>query len=188
MTEQLPIDVRPRSYRLRVEDFLLLDRSGVFDGLGRTELIDGEVLLMNAQHRPHARVKTRLGYALDRALAGHAFELLIEPSVAMPPHDAPEPDLVVTDEPHGEGLVPLRSVALIVEVSGSTLPFDRNTKAALYARHGVPEYWVADVNARLVHQMWDAAEGAYRSARTIAFGQPLSAATLADLTVATDDL
>ncbi|MBY0519703.1 MAG: hypothetical protein K2P79_04680 [Sphingomonas sp.] len=47
----------PRKLGLRVEDFLLLNASGAFDGDGKTELIDGDIYVMNAQFGEHARAK-----------------------------------------------------------------------------------------------------------------------------------
>ena len=101
----------------------------------------------------------------------------------MPPDGAPEPDIVVTSAPAGEGLIPLQSVRLIVEVSDSTLAIDTGTKAALYARNGVPEYWVADVAGAAVHQMSQPERGVYGQKRTVAFGQQLTSATIADLAI-----
>jgi Uma2 family endonuclease len=99
----------------------------------------------------------------------------------------PEPDLVVALD-HRDGVLPAEKVRLMVEVSDSTLTTDLGTKARLYATHGVPEYWVADVNGRVVQQSWSPAHGAYRERREVAFGQPLTAATIAGLTVPTAGL
>ena len=55
MTEHVPITNVPTRVKLRVEDYLSLDRNGAFEGYGKTELIDGEV----TQHRPHALAKMR---------------------------------------------------------------------------------------------------------------------------------
>lgn len=190
MTEQLSLGPEPVPVKLRVEDYLLLDGSGAFDGYAKTELIDGKLFFMHAQHRPHSRIKTELGYRMREALAAaeSPLALLIEPSVAAPPHDVPEPDIVVTSEPRGEGPVPLASVALIVEVSDASLDFDLGPKALLYARHKVPEYWVVDVKGRQIHQLWAPREQAYTERRLVAFGEPIASATIAGLTVETRDI
>jgi hypothetical protein len=60
MTEHVRLTTTPRRVKLRVEDYLALDDAGAFDAYGKTELIDGEVVYRNAQHRPHARIKSRL--------------------------------------------------------------------------------------------------------------------------------
>jgi len=190
MTEHLPITNVPLRVRLRVEDYLSLDRDGAFDGYGKTELIDGEVTYMNAQHRPHARIKSRLYMALNTALAERPdrLEALVEGSIAIPPHNAPEPDITITSEPEGRGLIPLVSVRLVVEVADATLSSDLTRKSAIYAAHGVPEYWVVDVNGRAIHQFWAPAKATYAAERRTRFGDPVTAATIDALTIATDHL
>ena len=175
--EPLPI---VRALPLRVEDFLLLNDSGAFDGYGKTELIDGGIVFMNAQHRPHARVKTQLRRALDRALtvAGSTYMALVEVTVALPPHNAPEPDLVVTNEPEGKGPVPLVSVALVIEVAHSTIAQDLLVKPRIYASAGVPEYWVADVEERVIHQFWRPEGEVYLERCKHAFGERIALVSL----------
>ena len=175
--EPLPI-VRPLP--LRVEDFLLLNDSGAFEGYGKTELIDGGIVYMNAQHRPHARIKRLLARELDRSLveARLAHVAMTEVTVALPPHDAPEPDVVVTDKPDGEGPVPLASVALVVEVAHSTLDQDLNVKPRIYARAGLGEYWVADVVGQVIYQFWSPQGDAYTERRKYAFGERIALVSL----------
>ncbi|CAN5201443.1 Uma2 family endonuclease [soil metagenome] len=187
MTEQLPLNISHFPVRLRVEDYLMLGQSGALDAYRKTELIEGEILYMNAQHPPHARVKSRLHVLLAQALAhvGNGLEAVVESTVAMPPIDAPEPDIVLTSEAAGEGLIPLASVRLIVEVADAILQHDLNRKSALYARHAVPEYWVVDVQGRTIHQMWAPALEAYSERRQIAFGAPVHAATIDGIKVET---
>ncbi len=178
-----------RPLKLRVEDFLALNDSGAFEGYGKTELLQGEIVYMNAQHRPHGRVKMDLAKALDQALAaiGSDLTVMTEVTVSAPPHNAPEPDIVVTSEPDGEGPIPLGSVRLIVEVADATLRTDMDLKAKIYASHGVPEYWVADVNARSIVQMSAPVGDAYSHSANHAFGQTFECHSIAGLIVTTED-
>lgn len=179
----------PRPVRLTVDDYLRIAASGALDAHGRTELIDGMILEVSPEHRPHARVKTRLAITLAHALeeSDTGLSLLIEGSVAMPPSHAPLPDLV-TSEPDGEGLIPLSSVRLIVEVADSSLALDQGRKAALYAGNGVPEYWIVDVRAEMIHQQWAPAEEAYTERRSVKFGNGLDASTIGGLSLDTSGL
>lgn len=179
-----------RRLKLRVEDFLALNDSGAFEDYGKTELLDGEIVYMNAQHRPHARAKALLSRAIDDALRGtqHLLTVLTEVTISAPPHDAPEPDIVVTSEPDGEGPVPLASVCLVVEVADATLRTDMNRKAKIYASHGVPEYWVADVNARAIIQMWMPGGDAYADQASHAFGTSIDCHSIPGLRIDTDAL
>lgn len=190
MTELLPLNTSHLPVRLTLDDYLLLDRSGAFEEYAKTELIEGEILFANAQHRPHARIKSRLHLIVAAALADlpERMEALIEGSIGIPPLSSPEPDILVTTEPEGTGLVPLESVRLVIEVSDTTIDFDTRRKLELYARFGIPEYWVVDVNARLVLRHTAPDGHSYAERMLVAFGDPLAAATIPGLVVATAGL
>lgn len=186
-----PIDIPPSSVRARlsVEQFVLLNDSGAFDGYGKSELIDGDIYVMNAQWSPHARAKSRLHVALANRLAemGSDLEALVEVSVWLDDYNLPEPDLVITRH-RGDGAVPVDSVVLVIEVSDSTLSIDAGRKADLYAAAGVPEYWVVDVNKRrvLMHRTPD--DDGYLNQSVTPFGEPLISATIEGLEVGSANL
>ncbi|HEX4693525.1 Uma2 family endonuclease [Sphingomonas sp.] len=190
MTEVVPLTRTPKPVKLRVEDYLALDGLGAFDAYGKTELIEGEVVYMNAQHRPHARMKTQLLILLANALQklDTRLEALVDGSVSMPPHNVPEPDISITNEPEGEGLIPLASLVLVVEVADTTLRNDLGRKQRIYAREGVPEYWVVEVNKAVIHQMWAASGESYAERRKIGFGTRIDSVTIDGLAVETSGL
>lgn len=174
----------PERARLRVEDFMLLAEHGAFADYAKSELIDGDIYVMNAQYSRHARVKTRLLLALVNSLAemGIDLEALSEVSVRLSADSMPEPDIVLTRW-RGDGAVPVETVALIVEVADTTLETDLGRKSNLYAAAGVPEYWVVDLNESrvLMHEMPDA--DGYHGQLDVLLGEPLKAATIAGLEV-----
>jgi Uma2 family endonuclease len=185
-----PLTTTPRRVKLRVEDYLSLDAAGAFEAYGKTELLDGEVVYMNAQHRPHARIKSRLFRRLADALdgLGGAFEALVEGSISMPPYNVPEPDIAITAEPEGDGLIPLASLALVIEVADTTLRNDMGRKRKIYAGEGVPEYWVVDVKNAILYQMWSPANGVYANMRDVPLGGVVESISVVGLTIATDAL
>ena len=77
---------------------------------------------------------------------------------------------------------------LLIEVSSSSLRHDLGRKAALYARTGVPEYWVADVKGRRIVRMHRPVEGTYTERAEFAFGAMVPSATIAGLTIDTAPL
>ena len=190
MTAQDILDGQTK-HRLTVEEFLLLDREGAF-GSRSTELIGGEVYYMSPKHRPHARAIGELYFSLRHALKqlGSPLAILMDISVRISEHDVPEPDLVITDTPGGEGILPLDAVRLIIEVSDSTLKTDLGVKADLYANAGVPEYWAVDLNEKrvLMHSNPRPDDSGYGSQLDVPFGAPLHAATIEGLTVETAGL
>ena len=178
-------------FRFTVDQFLALCDQGIFDGYAKSELIDGEIVVMNAQHSRHARVKSRLAIRLGNALEklGSPFEPQVEASVRMGDGSLPEPDIVLTSY-RGEGVVPVETVALLVEVSDSTLATDLGRKADLYADAGVREYWVVDLNEDrvLCHANPREDGSGYDGQLDVLFGTPLYAATVDGLTVETVSL
>jgi Uma2 family endonuclease len=114
--------------------------------------------------------------------------VLTEVTVDMPPHGAPQPDIVLTSEALGEGPVPVGSVAMVVEVADTTLDFDLGPKAALYAAAAVPEYWIIDLNeCRCLLHMGPSSEG-YAEQIDVPFGEPLHSGTIDGLTADTHGL
>jgi Uma2 family endonuclease len=180
----------PRPLKLTVDNFMALHEAGAFEGLSKVELIEGEMLTMSPQHRPHARVKSRLFRRIADQLTrlGLQLEPLSEATVDMSRIDAPEPDIVVTSAPEGDGLIPVASVELIIEVADASYPFDTSGKSALYAKHRVPEYWVVGIPVERIEQYWSPANGAYTQSRNIPLGEPVESVTIKGLVVATTNL
>jgi Uma2 family endonuclease len=186
-TEILPTNSAP--YRFTVEQFLALCEQGMFDNYAKSELIEGEIVVVNAQHSRHARVKTRLAIRLGNVLNAltSPYEPQVEASILLSDVSVPEPDIVLTSY-RGAGLVPVATVALVVEVSDTTLSTDIGRKAELYAQAGVPEYWVIDLNESraLLHLTPEGDD--YAEQLDVPFGQPLHAGTLDGVTVETGGL
>ena len=180
----------PRPLKLTVDNFMALHEAGAFQGLSKVELIDGELLTMSPQHRPHVYAKTFLTIRLFRALELLKSPLvpLVEGAIAMSEVDAPEPDIVLTAAPLGDGLIPLASVQLAIEVADSSMPFDMRRKAELYATHRIPEYWVLGIPTKTLEQMWLPSGGTYTQRRTIQIGELAESATIPGLFVETDGL
>jgi Uma2 family endonuclease len=173
--------------KLRIADYELLDKEGAFEGYQKTELIDGVVYAVNPQHRPHGFAKDELAYRLRRALEsiGSNLHVATEQSVALQPSSEPQPDIILTSEPRGPGAIPGSSVALLAEISDSSLRFDLTEKAAVYAGAGIAEFWVVDVDAGLIHQMWSPADRGYAERRELKFGERIEATTIEGLVVET---
>jgi Uma2 family endonuclease len=131
------------------------------------ELVDGELLIKRPKNHKHSLAVLLLVTWLREQLG--ALHVVQETSIDLRaednPRNAPEPDIVVVDRPFGQ-LAPRpkpSNVMLAVEVSESSLNFDLGPKARLYARAGIPEYWVLDLNGDrlIVHR--DPAGDAYGS-------------------------
>jgi Uma2 family endonuclease len=184
-------DYAPRPAKLTAKDFWLLAESGAFEKHARTELIEGEIWVVNSVHRWHARVMGIMNRELARAVetAGLGFEVFVAGSVSMSDDSVPEPDISVITAMHNESkTIECEELNIAVEITDSTAHFDLGRKARLYARHGVPEYWVVHRDRREVIQMWSPADTGYAEHREVKFGEPIVSATISSLSVATGGL
>lgn len=128
--------------------FAMVDAGLLWEG-APVELIEGELLAVNAKYNEHEIWKRNITAFLYRSL-GDRFSISGEPTLKLDLTSAPEPDVVV----HRRGLKPLDvrgpDVLLLIEVTDSSTHRDLVLKAKLYAKHGVPDYWVLDAVRRRV--------------------------------------
>jgi Uma2 family endonuclease len=184
-------DTSPHPGKLTARDFWLLADSGAFSGNARTELIEGEIWVVNSVHRWHARVMGEVNFRLREAItaAGLDLEVLIAGSVSMSANSVPEPDLSVIAPLHSDAkTIENDELKLAVEITDTTEDHDLRRKALLYARHAVPEYWVIHRDRRAVVQMWSPAEDGYRDRQEVPFGTAVASVTLPAIRMDTDSL
>ena len=135
--------VEPRARRWTRREYYEMADRGWFAGQ-RVELIAGEIVEMPAQRDQHASGVTLVDYAL-RAVFGKGLVIRIQSPMDLGEASQPEPDvLVVRGSPRGIKAHPTTAV-LIVEVSDTTLAYDRGRKASLYASKGIADYWILNL-------------------------------------------
>jgi len=123
----------------RLEYERLIDL-GVFQSGDPIELIGGELLVAEPQGAQHYTAIRKVGRALERAF-GPGWDVRTQGPMGLDAESEPEPDVaVVPGEPEDYGSAHPSGAALIVEVSESSLAFDRNHKGSVYARAGIPDY------------------------------------------------
>lgn len=159
----------------------------------RYEIHEGELSVTAAPLLKHQDVLMRLAVALHtHVTAGGLGRVYPAPTaVILSDTTIVEPDIVYVGTDR-LGQLSERGIegapTLAVEIlSPSTAQTDRQTKMQLYARHGVPWYWLVDPDARTV-EVYRLAEGAYTLAARVTGDEPLSAEPLPDLVVAPDSL
>jgi Uma2 family endonuclease len=184
-------DNTPRPAKLTAKDFWLLADSGAFDHHARTELIEGEIWVVNSVHRWHARVMGELFFRLRLAIeaADLDLEVYVAGSVSMSNDSVPEPDISIIAPLHeAADTIEREELKIAVEITDTTVNYDLGLKARLYARHGIPEYWVVHRDGGVVIQMWSPADDGYAERREIPFGSRIAAATIDALVVETNGI
>ena len=176
-----PIPPEPPRKRWTRAECAFLETSGLFDEQ-RLELVEGELINKLSKKRPHSNSLTSIVTWLVQTF-GPLFvnqEVPIDVAPEDNPTNEPQPDAIVLkrEYPHFVSANPKpEDLCLVVEVADRSLNFDLTTKAALYARAGIGEYWVLDVPGRrlLVHR--EPKSGSYAS--VVAYGEAESIAPLA---------
>ena len=135
----------PQPYRWTREQFYQMGDLGLFEGR-RAILVEGEILAMPAMGDTHRHILTLASDVL-RDLFGSGFFVSAQCPFDIGRATDPEPDIAIIrgslGDYRGRGLT---EAALIVEVSDSTLAYDRRGKASLYALAGVADYWIINVD------------------------------------------
>jgi len=140
----------------RVEYERLVDR-GVFEPGDRIELIDGLLLVSEPQSSPHYTAIRLVERALSRAF-GEGWDVRTQAPIALDDTSEPEPDVaVVRGGVRDFAVAHPADPVLVVEVAASSLAFDREHKASLYARAGRPEYWIVNLIDRVLEVRRDPA-------------------------------
>jgi Uma2 family endonuclease len=179
----------PQRYRFAVWDY---ERMGTFGILGeddRVELIDGEIIQRSPIGVKHARCINRLTRRLVRALGEQAIVSIQNP-IVLSDHDEPQPDVAVlrpSAEEHMSNPRP-SDVFLVIEVSDSTLAYDRGVKLPLYARAGILEAWIADVDHDIISQYSIPSNGEYQVVATYQRGDAISSHVLPELSLQVNDI
>jgi Uma2 family endonuclease len=136
----------PQPLRWTGEAFDLASETGVFDGQ-RVELINGVILERPPMNDPHAQAVQLALYALLPIFPVTTATIRIQLPMRLG-QSRPFPDLaVVMGTPRQVTKHPMTAL-LVVEISDSTIDFDQTEKAELYANHGLPEYWIININGR----------------------------------------
>ncbi|WP_341732983.1 Uma2 family endonuclease [Microcoleus sp. EPA2] len=148
-----------------VEEYHKLGEIGFFNPEERVELIAGNIIQMSAKGTAHTSATRRTASVL-RNLLGDRAAVYTQDPIALDDNSEPEPDitLVIIDPLDYATHHPTPSeVYLIIEVADSSLTYDRQVKAKIYARSGIADYWVLNVNDRQLHVFREPAENGYQS-------------------------
>jgi Uma2 family endonuclease len=128
----------------RIEYERLIDL-GVFQPGDPIELIGGELLVAEPQGAPHYTSIQKTARVLERAF-GPSWNVRTQGPMGLDEESEPEPDVaVVPGEPEDYGSAHPSRADLVVEVSESSLAFDRGHKGSVYARAGILDYWIVNL-------------------------------------------
>lgn len=177
-------------YRFTVDNYYRMAKSGILRPDDRVELIDGEVVRMSPIGARHAFAVSKLTQMLIARLGERAF-ITSQSPLRISSYNEPEPDimlLVPGDERYGNAHPGPADVLLLIEVSDTSLGYDRRVKLPLYGEAGIPEVWIIDLKGHRLFAYSQPQSGSYTLVRTVAYDQQIAPAAFPDLSLSLDDL
>lgn len=163
------IEPEPQRRLLTVDEVLRMVEVGILDEDDRVELIEGELLQMSPIGLPHMHKVNWLNRAFVRA-AGDDGLVSIQNSLKLSNITLPQPDVVLLraePDEYRRRHPKIDEVVLLIEVAESSFSYDRRCKAALYARHGIAEYWIVHVEKSRVLRLTEPTQTGYAKEETI---------------------
>jgi Uma2 family endonuclease len=171
-----------------VHEYERMVEAGILTEDDRVELIEGEIVEMSPIGKRHAACVNRLNALLGRRLGREAIVSVQNP-VQLGERSEPQPDLTLLrgrDDFYEHSLPTPEDVLLLIEVSDTTLEADRQIKLPLYARAGIVEVWLVNLNDEQIEVYAQPAGGSYQFVRCARRGESINAQSLAGLTLDVD--
>ena len=154
-----------------IDEYHQMIAAGILDNRC-VELLQGEIIEMSPEGKPHAYFSSNAGEYLIRLLGNHATIRLGKP-ITLPNHSEPEPDIAIVQRLGREYLehhpYP-ENIFWLIEYSDSSLDKDLDIKTKVYGEAGIVEYWIVNLKTRKIMIFQSPQEGEYTFKKTISEG------------------
>lgn len=173
-----------------IEMYHKLGELGVFDEDDRVELLEGQIVEMTPIGRVHGACVFRLNNLLARR-TGPDVGVSMQNPVILDRRWEPQPDLALIRRPGGFGgawLPTPQDVVLVIEVADSSLERDRDVKIPQYARTGIPEAWLVDLNGDTITRYRDPGPHGYGEVVVVRRGEKLHPVKLPQVEIGSDEI
>jgi Uma2 family endonuclease len=176
------------TYRWTVEEYEELGRAGIFNEDDRVELLNGEIIVMSPIGYRHAIAVNRLNQHFVEQ-ARRRFIVTPGNPFVLDERSEPQPDLCLVDiaiDTQGHHARP-EQIFLVIEVSDSSLAYDRKDKGPAYARNGVCEYWLLNLTDNVLEVFREPAVDGYRVGRILSADETIAPLAFPDLPLRVGD-
>jgi Uma2 family endonuclease len=178
-------------HRTTVNEFDRMADAGVFNGAPlRVELIEGELRDMNPLRPMHDEVLERLREWSDDHKRARNFRVRSEKPVGLPELESvPMPDLTwVGNRSYMRRRPDASDIFLIAEVADTSLAYDRDVKARLYASAGLQDYWIVNIPYECIEIFRQPTAKGYQSMQAFEIDETVSALAFPEITLAVSRL
>jgi hypothetical protein len=176
----------PIRRRFTTAEYHAMAESGILAPDDRVELIEGEIWQMSPIGPLHVSRVARLDHLFQRRLAEGDAIVSVQGAIHLDDFSEPQPDLVLLrfrEDFYASALAAPEDVLLVVEVSDTTIHYDRRVKMDLYARHGIAEAWLCNLPRATVEVYRDPSPQGYGQILTFRGGDRLSPLAFPELVI-----
>jgi Uma2 family endonuclease len=180
----------PAKHRFTIEQYYKMAEVGILGIEERTELIEGEIIEMSPIGAKHAGSINRLNRKFSSIVGDRAI-IAVQNSINLNDYSEPQPDLAILrwrEDFYTQSLPTTSEIFLLIEVADSTLKYDREVKAPLYAKAGIPELWIVNLEAQVFEVYRQPSETGYQQMQIYAKGQVITMEKLPDVVITVDDI
>lgn len=172
-----------------VEEYHEMVEAGILQEDDRLELMEGEVITMSPVGVRHIACVNRLNDLLTAHFRGRAVVSVQNP-VRLDDLSEPQPDVILMeyrDDFYASRAATAEDV-LLIEVSDSPLAYNRQIKRPLYAKSGIPEYWIVNLIDNTIEVHREPQGDGYRERFVVDSQQMITAVAFPDVTFQVEDL
>lgn len=180
----MPVAITKRLFD--VDDYHRMAQAGILSEDDRVELIGGEIVAMTPIGPRHNASVNRANHALVSIVGDRAI-VQVQGSVRLDRFQEPQPDLVLLrPQPdfYASRLPGPSDILLVIEIAESSIDYDREVKARIYAQAGIQEYWLVDLDDRLLSCYADPHDGVYQQPHQCRSGQSIAPKALPQCAIA----
>ncbi len=177
--------------KFTVEEYHRLAEAGILGEDDRVELIEGEIVEMSPIGPRHAGAVNRIRYYLTPIEASGRALINVQNPIRLGDFGEPEPDIaLLRPQPdfYATGHPGPEDVLLVVEVAETSAGYDRQVKVPLYARWGIPEAWLVDLEQDRMEVYRGPSPDGYREVQVVARGEQIAPAAFPEAKLRVDDL
>lgn len=176
--------------RFSVGEYHRMGEAGIFHDGDRVELIGGEIIEMTPIGSRHAACVNKINHFLV-GFAGRDYVVSPQNPILLDEKNELQPDFALLkhrDDFYAGSLPVPDEVSLIIEVSDTSLSYDREVKLPLYARSGIPEVWIVDLTNNMIVVYSRPQEGSYSVARKFTHGDKLTSESIENLSLSASEI
>ena len=185
------MNFQPQPMRLRftVDQYYRMIELGMLKDYEKAEIIEGELIKKMTIGDRHAAIVNSLNRFFVKNVSDDVLVSVQNP-VRLSNYNEPEPDVTLADLRKYDGKRHPRpsEIILIVEVSDSTLKYDRDVKLALYAEAEIPEVWIVNLPNDIIEVHQKPSVGIYQLAKIFKRGEIVTSEVMPDLSIAADEI